>query len=220
MNSGGQNLWNAFCLFTKHWRFISRWEIYSRKKIRHSIPWANNTIWRYFIIQFPQKTSTGCITSAQKTSEVFLFGYALNAGERLGGRPTRGRCGRIEWQHCIRSRRQKIQRKKKLGEQFIFSVCHRFITKMFGIWSESSYHQPEVHLIRFWLKAWVDVFSGKMMDQILRGTERGYGSETWFLEHLWKLHLQTLCQEPGRIISASRRIISILDWIHEIHRSE
>ena len=36
----------------------------------------------------------------------------LECGERLDGRPSRGRCGRSERPHCIRSPRQKIRRKR------------------------------------------------------------------------------------------------------------
>ena len=62
-------------LFTKHSRIFSRWENTSGKKIRHSTPWSNNTLCSrdFFIIQFPQKTRTGFINSAQKTSQVFLL---------------------------------------------------------------------------------------------------------------------------------------------------
>ena len=75
------------------------------KNIRHSISWANNEIFHHSV-SIDKKTSQFC----SKILEGISVGYALNVGGRLNWRSSRG--SRIERQHCIRSLRQKIQRKR------------------------------------------------------------------------------------------------------------
>ena len=94
LNHGGEKRWNVF--------FFETFEIYEPVG---KLSTKEDTT-RYFVgqqhrlelHQFSSKHLKG------------MLGYALNAGI-CDKRSTRGRCRRVEQQHCFRSPRQKIQGK-------------------------------------------------------------------------------------------------------------
>ena len=101
-------------LCTTHSRFIGSWKNSSRKKLRHSIPWANKTLWISDILSSNFHKRQKQASSIQLESlQWYFYWTCLERGERLDGRPTRGRCRRTERQHCNRFHVKKNQRKRR-----------------------------------------------------------------------------------------------------------
>ena len=73
--------------FTKHAQFMCRCENFSRKKIRHLIPWSNKTF-RIGNICHPNE-KTGFIKSAEKSSYLLVWIQKIYSSDE---KPTRRTC--------------------------------------------------------------------------------------------------------------------------------
>ena len=80
IQSGLEGQWwreamECYLLCTRHSKFVSRWEDPSRKKKRHSVPWANKTTLSrdiYFIFQFPQRQKKQASSTHRKSPQILL----------------------------------------------------------------------------------------------------------------------------------------------------
>ena len=97
-----------FLLFftTQSSLFFCKWQTPKERKIRHSIPWSNKTLWIKDILSSNIHNRQGQASSIRnKSLQKFLFVPSTRG--QLGEIPTRGKYGRIERQHCIRSLSRK-----------------------------------------------------------------------------------------------------------------
>ena len=120
-----------------------------RKKIQHSTPWFNHSLWIKDIYH-PVSTKQKQASSIQLKSPHMYF-VCPERGEGLDRSLTRGRCRRVERTTLRQKSTSKIRRKRG------------------GTPKKSRSESSHFDLIRIWLKISVDVLSEKkMMDQALQ----------------------------------------------------
>ena len=167
-------------LLTKHSSVIRRRENSFRKKIRHSIPWSNNTIWsRVILSSMLHKRQDKDSSIHLKRPHSCVHQICHERGRRLDRRSIRGRWRTTGEQRCFRCLRQEDSKQKKWESKTWEDNSH------FPVLTDQYHLQKEVRMH-------------------CKKTERRHGIETWFLEHIWKLHLSTLCQELRKFVCASR----------------
>ena len=134
MNNRSERSHGMLLLFTKLSRFISRWENFLQKKIRHSIPRSNNNLWSEIILSssFHNKTRTSFINSAQTSSKVCSLDKPWTRG--AVGREMDLWQMRKNWKKTLHQMSTSKDSKKKkwgipnVGEQFMFPCANDSVT--------------------------------------------------------------------------------------------